>query len=365
MLVLPLLSFALLWVIFHQQTPRDLPIAVCDLDRSALSRQLIRMIDASPSMQVADRVQQPRDGRELILTGSAYALVLLPKDLERDAKRGKAPPVVAYYNAQWLLPGSVVNRDLGLVVGTLSAGIDMRRREAQGEMPTAALAHLEPIRIEAHPLFNPQLSYTYYLVSALLPTMLQIFVLVTMVHSLGIELKERTAAAWLERAGMCVSRAVVGKFLPYSVVFVAIGLFMNGLLFESIGVPLRGSLAVLILGTVLFVLAQQMVGLLIVAWFANLRLGTSAAAFYSAPAFAFVGITFPTMAMPLPGQLWGSILPLTHYLRIMVDQTIRGAPITASAPELGALLAFLIVLPAVSLRRMRKVARDPAYWGRQ
>ena len=298
------------------------------------------------------------------MQGKAYAFVLLPRSLERDAKRGSAPHVVGYYNAQWLLPGSLIFRDLTAVVGTVSAALDIRARQLRGEMYAAARAHLEPIWVDAHALFNPQLNYLYFLLTTLLPTMLQIFVLLVAVHSIGVELKEGTAGAWLETAGHSVWRALAGKLLPYTVHFLILGLFMTSLLFRYLGVPERGSILVLGIGTILFILAYQVMGVVLVACTANLRLATSLSAFYAGAAFAFTGVTFPTMAMPIMGKAWGELLPLTHYLRLIIQQAIQGAPYSASAEALLALFAFVLLAPLLSIRRMGRLLRDDRYWGK-
>lgn len=364
LLALPLASFAVLWAIFAAGVPRDLPVAVVDGDRSALSRQLVRMLDATPSMRVAAAVPDMEAARTMVLRDEAYCVVLIPAGMERDVRRGDAPKVVAFYNAQYLLPASIIRRDLRAVVGTLSAGIELRVREARGEPPGAAMAHIEPIRVDSHTLFNPQLNYVYYLVAALLPTVLQIFIIVAGVHALGVELKEGTAGAWIEAAGNSAWRAVAGKLLPYVVHFSALALFMLVVLFRFMAIPVHGHLQVIVPATLLFVLAYVAMALLIVAWSANLRFATSIAALYSTPAFAFVGITFPTIGMPVVGRLWGAILPLTHYLDIVVGQSMRGASPASSMPSLCALLAFVVLAPAVSTWRMGEVARNDRYWGR-
>ena len=180
MLVLPLASFAITWAIFAQGVPRDLPVAVVDADQSALSRQLTRMVDATPSLRVAAQAPSLEAGRGLVLRNQAYAVIVISRpDMERDARRGEAPKVVAYYNAQYLLPASLIRRDLRAAVGTRLGG--PRAAGAPGDAAsrrTRALAHIEPIRVDSHTLFNPQLNYLYYLVAALLPTLLQIFIVV-------------------------------------------------------------------------------------------------------------------------------------------------------------------------------------------
>jgi ABC-2 type transport system permease protein len=364
LLVLPLLSIAVLWAIFQQQVPREMPVVVCDEDHSALSREITRMIDATPSMRIVAAADDFAQGRRLIMARKAYALIRIPAGTEREVGRGMTAEIACFYNAQFILPGSLITRDLGQVVATLAQGIDIRRRQGQGEAGAAARVHAEPIRIDRHALFNPQLNYVYFLLTMLLPTMLQIFILITTVQAIGSELKEKTAPEWLAGAGFSTWRAVLGKLLPQTIHYVFLGMFMIILLFHWLAVPVRGILGMIAAGTVLFVLAYQAMGLFLAAWFANLRLATSAAAFYSAPAFAFTGVTFPMMAMPFLAQVWGGILPLTYYLRLLVGQAIRGIPARGALPECLVLLSFVVILPLVSLPRMGRVMRESRYWGR-
>ncbi len=365
LVVLPLVSFALLWTIFSAGMVHDLPVAVADLDGSPLSRRLVRMLDASPTLVVTRRVGSGLEAEQLLLAGEVYAAVLIPADFERSVLRGEPAAVTLYRNSQLLLPSSIIRRDAMAAIGTLSAGIEIRSREARGETPAQARERFEPIRVERHALFNPWLNYVYFLVSSLLPAMLQIFVLVAAVHAVGVELKEGTGREWLEAAGGSTVRAVAGKLLPYTAGFLVIAAFMLTLILEFMGVPLHGDLPTLVAGTLLFVLAYQGLGVLLAAWLANLRLATSAAAFVATPAFAFVGVTFPTEAMPVYARAWGALLPLTHYLCVLVEQVMRGAPASVSLTELTILAGFALLLPALSLRRLARVLDDERYWGRR
>ncbi len=364
LVVLPTAAFLLLWVIFSAGTVRELPVAVIDLDDTSMSRQLVRMVDSSPSMAVTERGLSGIDGEHLLLSGEVYAVLLIPRDLERDLLRGSRAVVTLYRNSQLLLPSSLIRREVLTVVGTLSAGIEIRQREARGEAPAAARERLEPILVQSHPLFNPWLNYMYFLVSSLLPAVLQIFVLVTAVHAVGVELKEGSGPDWLAASGGSVARAVAGKLLPYTAAHLILAAFMLTMILGLIGAPLHGDLPALVVGTVLFVLAGQALGATLAAWFASLRLATSAAAFIATPAFAFAGLTFPTSAMPLHAQAWGELLPLTHYLEMLVEQVMRGAPVAASAPELLALASFVLVVPLLGHRRLARVLAEERFWGR-
>ena len=364
MIVFPLLSFALLWATFQQQIPRNLPVAVYDADHSALSRQLTRMLDATSTLFVADVATDVETGKKFILEKKAYALIVFPLDFERDIKTGKSSPVVCFYNAQYLLAGSLVARAVRNVTTAASTTLNLRNRQKRGEMEPAAVIHTEAIRADMHGLFNPHLNYVYYLVNTLLPTMLQIFVLMVSVYALGIELKDGTAGEWFDAAGGNTLKAVAGKLLPHTLCFLCIGLFMNTLLFRFLDVPLRGSAAVIMLSTALFVCAYQSLALFFVAVTANMRLALSFSAFYAAPAFAFVGITFPTIGMPLPGKIWSSLLPLSHYLSILVDQSLGGAPVSLSLPSMAMLTAFILIPSTAVMVRFRKLMTVNTNWGR-
>ncbi len=135
LVVLPLLSFGLLWTIFSAGTIDDLPIAVVDLDGTPLSRKLVRMLDASPSMAVTQRVGSGEAAEELMLTGHVYGAVLIPKDFAQRVYRGTPAVVTIYRNSQFMSPSSIIRRGALAAIGTLSAGIEINQREARGESP--------------------------------------------------------------------------------------------------------------------------------------------------------------------------------------------------------------------------------------
>ena len=363
--VLPLVSFAVLAAIFGTGTPRHLPIAVYDADNTDFSRRLVRLLDAAPTLHVAHRVTDLKQGKTLILSGDSYALVVLPKGLERDRFRGQGAQVTSFYNNQSMTAGSIVNRGIRDTLKAVSAELDQQSRQQRGETSPAAAAHAEPIIVESRALFNPYLNYLYFLAGALMPTMLQIFIIVVTVYAVGVEIKEGSAREWLDTAGGSPWAAVAGKLAPYTAGFLCVGLLMNSYLFLWLKLPLRGSVPLIALATVLLVLAYQAVALLMVAATANLRISLSAAAIYAAPAFAFAGITYPVMAMPLSGKIWGGLLPLSYYLIILLDQGMRGAPVSVSLPALAAMCGFVVVIPILAVPRLGRLMVDEQQWGKR
>ena len=363
MLVLPLATFVFFITMFQGGKPENLPVAVYDADHSSLSRQVTRMIDATSSIRITREVDDLAQGKALLQEKKVYGLVVFPAGMEKDVYRGTAPNVVAYYNNAFLIPGSLLQRDIKTVVGTVSAGIALSTSEKKGSTPNQAMAQIQPIRLDTHVLFNPYTSYFYYLVSCFLPVMLQIFIMTVTVYALGTELKDGTASDWLDSAGGNVIKGLFGKMLPYSLVFLLIAFLMVIGQFSYFGMPLRGSLGLILFGTLLFVVTYQAVSIFLVSVFPSLRMCLSIASSYGAMAFTFSGLTFPYSAMPLGAKLFGMLFPFSHFLKLFIDQAFRGAPLAVDLLTIAGLSAFL-VLPWLALHKLKRVSYAPEYWHR-
>src|SRR5690625_1162847 len=69
LLILPLAGWGILAATFYEGVPRNMPIAIIDHDNSAFSRELIRSIDATSTMQVAAYAMSPQEGEDLMKQG--------------------------------------------------------------------------------------------------------------------------------------------------------------------------------------------------------------------------------------------------------------------------------------------------------
>jgi hypothetical protein len=70
------------------------------------------------------------------------------------------------------------------------------------------------------------------------------------------------------------------------------------------------------------------------------------------------------LAMPPLGKIWGSLLPISHYLIVFLDQGMRGAPAAVSLPALAALAGFTLAGP-LAVPRLGKIMADERYWGKR
>lgn len=363
MLVLPLLSFAFFALLFNQGVARNIPIAILDEDHTTLSRKVAQMIDDTPTAMVAYDIQDIDEGERLMREGRVMAIVQIPAFFEKCILSNTQTHIENYVSGTNITVNGLLSKDIQTAVTTFSAGIQLQLLTKQGLTERQAMAQLMPVRFDRHVLFNPYINYGYYLAPSFLPMMLLIFVVLTTVFSIGTELKNATAREWLRTADDSVGAALLGKTLPVTVAMFLLSLAMFVIIFKVVGTPLNGSLAIILTGTLLFIMSYQAISVLIVSLLANLRLSLSIGGGYSVLAFTFSGLTFPIMAMWEPMQWLSRLFPFTYYTDLFVDQMLRGAPVVCSLPDLGWMSLF-VVLPLLCLPRLKRVCTEQKFWGR-
>lgn len=340
----PLLLFASIWYIFSGGIARDLATGLVDLDGSRMSRGLVRQYDASPALRVMQSYRTVAEGARALRGGEIYALVIIPASLEKDVLRGRAPQVTAFYNSQFILIGRLINAALQQAHGTSVAGIETVGNLQLGRPVLAsAMATAVPIGNQLNPLFNSGGNYTQFLVTAIVPAIWQILIVVATVLSLAAEVRRDGLARWLHPRPAV---ALLARMLPCSLVFWLQGAIFLGVMFVLLGWPMHGSWTLLLLAQILTVLACQSAGACIFFLSQDPTRALSIAAAYTAPAFAFMGITFPVSDMNLLARTWRSLLPISHYIDIQVAQANYGLPLAAVLTELGWLAMFLLLAGA-------------------
>lgn len=342
-LVFPLMLFGFLSAVFYQEVPRDLPLAFLDLNPTQSSAKLIRMLDAAPSMAMAQSVTSEKEARELMQEGKIYGFILIPNDFQKKIYQGQRTTVFCYTNGQFLLPSSVIQREFQQVVGTYSAGVKIRRATANQVQSEKALADVQPVLLQVHTLFNPYSNYAFYLLTALFPMMLQMVVIMVTIYVIGVEFKNKTGKIWYAMSGENAWAALWGKLLPYTFCLFFVGWWMNYFLFRRIGVPLKTEMINVTLITFLLIIVYQLLGIVIASVLRDFRSALTIGSGFTAIAFSFAAYTFPVEGLPQSMQILAKVFPFTYYIEYFVNRAIKGIPIVYTWHALAALLGFVMV----------------------
>jgi ABC-2 type transport system permease protein len=355
---LPLACMFLIYAIFSQGIPRDLAVAVVDQDHSQSSRSLVRFIDANPALAVTSQLTNLAEGKALMQRGEVYAVVQIPRGFEKQIYLAMTPEVSAFYNAQYVLIGKLVSSNMAKTFATFTAQIDAVKTLATGGHLALIKGSVAPISTQVNPLYNVSTNYVPFLVMAAVPALWQIFVLVSVLLAFGSEYKNNSQANWFQRADGVVTSAVIGKLLPYTLLSVVHGLLFLSFFYGYLSMPMQGNWGYLFLILVMGVLAGQAVALFIFTLTMNLTQAISMGAAYSAPAFAFIGVTFPAESMPQLAQIWRALLPITHYMQLQIGQVNYGQSFMALLPQLLALGLFTLTF-GIAIARIKR-HRDKA-----
>lgn len=359
----PLLGIIILFFIFQKGSVRNLPIAVVDQDHSTLSVKIKNALNATQDVSVVVQAHDMFQARGLLENGEVDAIVLIPAETEKSVYKNIEAPVPLYINGTNVLKASLIQRSVLSAVKTLSGGIQLKKLIAAGKTEKEAMARIVPVSIEKHVLFNPYTNYNYYLGSALLNVMLFLFVILSTTYTLGNELKRGTGQDLLNTSNNSVRLAVLGKLIPYSIIFIGFAMLINLLLYQIDKMPMQGNFFVLIAGQIIAIISYQLMGLIFIGATSNLRLALSLVSAYSMLSITFSGLTYPLGAMPKIAQIFGAAFPFTWWERLLVSQSFRGAPLDEALPYILYMLIFQVVALAF-LKIYKKHLGDPACWGK-
>lgn len=334
---LPVLMLAVMAWLFSASVMREVPIAVVDLDHSAESRQLTRMLDASPGVTVSAQPSRLADAERLLRQLDVFAVVLVPRDATRQALRGTQATVFAYYNATYLTTGQSAARDIGDAVAAWNARL---LTERIGQQVGPGKLRAAPIAVQSDILYNPARSYELFLLPLIFPAVLSLVLALAAAASVGREVRDGTLATWLGRAPWA---AIAGKLLPYVALLTLYGTLGVAYLAWVRGDGVAGSVLLLLLAQPLFYLACAAYALFFVGVTRDMGTALSAVGLSIGTALAFSGATFPVIDAPLFTRIWNLLLPLTAYVKLQAQQQFIGAPWTVSLWPLGALLVMTVV----------------------
>lgn len=363
-MIAPIVAFLVIIWLFSAGVVRDLPIAVVDLDHSAFSSKITRMIDAAPVCKVVSRLNSTAEAKGLMDKGKIDAVVVLPAELEQKVANNDADAIAVYINNTNVVKGGAIKSALYSTLSTISAGVKVQVGIKKGQTPDQAIEKARPVKVTTHLLFNPFGNYSYFLALGLLPLLAVVFIFLGSVYALGMEFKEGTAGELINMANGKVTVALTGKMLPYTLLFFVDMMVMNILLLRTLGTPVHGSLPAIVLSEILLIIAYQMMAILFLKLTANLRLSLSLGSAYTMMALSFSGLTFPAIAMPMIAKLFALIFPYTFWLRIFLSQTMRGEPLTEVIIPFLAFLPF-IVLGALAFPGIKRKLSNSKYWYRE
>jgi ABC-2 type transport system permease protein len=327
-----------------------LPVAIVDEDRTRDSRALIGALDNLEALDVTHYLDSAEQTGALLDRGEVSVAVVIPSGFAADLA---SPPDRA--TVQVLVDGSSIlgaYAALSAAEGVIAAmGAEVAAERIQSTLVDGPPGRALEVRSTAR--FNPELTHSYYL----LPSQLSLIVLIVtlLVSSVGIVRERETGTLEqlmvtpLRRIELVVAKAT----LPTLVALVDF-LAMLAITIWGFGLPVRGSLALLLFVTSVFIVAQLTWGLVISAMSATQQQAVLLIFMTGILSVAFSGYLVAVENMPVVMQWASAFFPIRHYLSMLRAIMLKGATIVHIRTQLAALVLLGTASMVVSVRSFQK-----------
>lgn len=334
-------------------TPEQIPVAVVDADQSSISRRLCHEMQATSAVDIVLITPDYAEARRAMQRGEIFGILLIPDHFYSDLVAFKRPQLSFYTNNAYTVGASTAYKQLLTMCNLTSGAFQREVLRKKGLPDDLIMKRIQPVTIEAHMVANPWSNYAVYLVSTILPGIMSLVVLMLTIFAIGFELKCHTCHDWLRAAGGNYTIAMIGKLIPYTILYIVLGIGCEVILFKFMHFPVNGSLTRLMLAMILLIFAMESMAICIIGTLPTLRDAVSIGALYGMLGFSLSGFTYPVMNMLPAIQAWTYLVPLRYFYRIYVNEALMAAPVINSIPLCLGLCAFFIMPLIVSPRLYR------------
>lgn len=346
-LVIPLVQLFMLGYAATNDV-RNVPLAVLDQSHSTQARALLDAYRAADYFKVAYVVTSQAELQALIENGQARAGLVIPPDFDSQLAHGTA-------QVAFIIDGS----DPSVAATALSAAQLIGQNHAtqvlaqKFERSGQSLPLQPPVDIRTTVWYNPDLISAYFMIPGVIGMILYAITAILTATSVVRE-RERGTIEQLIVTPIRPAELVVGKIVPYTILALFDTLEVLAVGHWWFGVPIRGSLALIILLSALFLLTGLGIGLF-ASTIANTQQEAMLTVFMTIlPSIFLSGFFFPLDAMPKVLQWMSYAMPLRYYLKIIRVLMLKGVGLGAIQNDVIALSVFGIVIMSAAALRIRK-----------
>jgi ABC-2 type transport system permease protein len=322
--------------------PKQLPTAVLAADSSLYSRSLLAAMQTSGYFRLEKHVADERQLEALMARGQVQFAVTIPENFGRKLVRGERPVLLVEADASD--PTAIGNAVAALSQLSFTA----LQRDLTGSL-SELNAGTPPFELRVHRRYNPEVITAYNIVPGLIGTILTM----TMVLMTGLAMtreRERGTFENLLSTPALPFEVMTGKIVPYiliGLIQVTLIIACALLLFE---VPMQGSYLVLYFVVLIFIAANLTLGITFSSLARNQLQAMQMTFFFFLPSILLSGFMFPFRGMPEWAQWIGTLLPLTHFVRLVRGIMLKGIGLADLWLDVWPLLAFMLLVILIGLR---------------
>ncbi|MEA4945248.1 MAG: ABC transporter permease [Propionicimonas sp.] len=309
--------------------------AVIDLDHTVTSRAIDASFASSEYFTVTQRPGSEDEVRQLLDQGTIQLAVVIPAGTETALTQGETAPIGVIVDGS----DSQVSALAGGYASQIIAGVNSARAAQLG----ATVAGAPGIDAQVRVLFNPTLSSINTMVPGLVAVISMLSLMIVMSQAV---VKERESGT-LEQMFVTPIRAgeyIIGKITPYVLLAIAQMLIVASVGIGWFKVPFAGSVWVVVVGMLLFMLTSIGLGLLVSLMAHTRQQAQQVIVFLMMPFMILSGFIFPIESMPAWLQPVSRAIPMTYALEMLRGVFVKGSGFADLATPLLALAGFGVVI---------------------
>ena len=332
----PLCMIVLFSSMFYQGKPEHLPIAIIDQDQSELSRNIEKYVSHNATLDIVAVSQSPDDVEKLLNQTRIWGYISIPAGAEQRLVQAKDAEISIAFNQSYFSVGNSISS--AMMLSTVEAMADFTGQNyLQNKIP---YLDAPTPNVKISPLYNPGLSYEFYLEPFMIPAILHLLLCCCVAFAVGQELKFNTTEQWLNQHS--IFSALLAKNLTYVLIFTAWTWAWMFWLIEIRGWFVAGHLWLILLGQFFFYSAYAFMSSTVVLATRDLAKSFGLIAVYGGSSLSFAGVTLPLNNAPLFTQLWANIIPYTPYAKLQTEQWVIGSPVSISLLPLAVLAIYCL-----------------------
>lgn len=291
---------------YASQTPREQQITVVNLDNSLLSRQLERMVDATPQVKIINRAHSIEAAKQQFLQGSVSGVLLIPEHFYRDLLLGKSPILSYSGDASYFLVYGTIVEGLAKVGGTLAAQATVKQLLMDGVPLVLAEQQFAQVKLNMKATFNPTNGYVNYVVPAVFVLILQ----QTLIMGVGVlGGTEKVANGYWNKH--VTFKVLAVRSLIFICIYYLLALYYFGFSFDFYGISRLASPLNLLALLAPFLLASSFIGIFLGAILPRRELVTFVVLISSMPLIFSAGFIWPLESIPAPMIWLSNLFPST------------------------------------------------------
>ena len=360
MIVVPLFVLFFLTYLMRDGLPTEIPTAIVDMDITVETRVVKRNLIASQEVRIVKELANFNEAMGAMRRGEIYGFFMIPQNYTRDILAGRKSQISYYTNSTFYIPGSLLYKGMKTNSTLASAATVKAYLVSAGASGSDVVGLLQPVQLNTNTLGNPWINYSVYISNSFVPSAFALMILLVTAFSICSEEKRGTSIDWLRKSGDSMLVALAGKLLPQTVIFSAVGLFIQAYMYGFLHYPLNCSLWIMICAMLLFIVSNQALATFVCGLLPNMRLALSVCSLLGVLTFSLGAFSFPLESMYGSIAIFSYIIPSRCYFLIYADQALNGFGIYYSRFYFAALLAFWL-LPFTVILRMKKAQKNPVY----